>query len=70
MALLGWSLDGSTEVVTLAGHHRQLHLGPHVTKSAAIFDQDKLLWMNGVYIRDLSAGDSGAEDDGLHSTSI
>jgi glutamyl-tRNA synthetase len=27
----------------------------HVTKSAAIFDQDKLLWMNGVYIRELSS---------------
>ena len=25
-----------------------------ITKSAAIFDQDKLMWMNGVYIRELA----------------
>ena len=52
MVLLGWSLDGSTEVVTLQQIIDNFTLD-RITKSAAIFDQDKLMWMNGVYIRDL-----------------
>ena len=52
MVLLGWSLDGSTEVVPLQDIIDNFTLD-RITKSAAIFDQDKLLWMNGVYIRDL-----------------
>ena len=54
MVLLGWSLDGSTEVVPLKNIIDNFTLD-HITKSAAIFDQDKLLWMNGVYIRELTA---------------
>ena len=54
MVLLGWSLDGSTEVVSLQTVIDNFTLD-RITKSAAIFDQDKLLWMNGVYIRDLPA---------------
>ncbi len=56
MVLLGWSLDGSTEVVSLQQIIDNFTLD-RITKSAAIFDQDKLMWMNGVYIRDMAAGD-------------
>ncbi len=56
MVLLGWSLDGSTDVVSLQDIIDNFTL-ERITKSAAIFDQDKLMWMNGVYIRDLEAGD-------------
>ena len=56
MVLLGWSLDGSTEVVTLQDIIDNFTLD-RITKSAAIFDQDKLMWMNGVYIRDMPADD-------------
>ncbi len=56
MVLLGWSLDGSTEVVTLQQIIDNFTLD-RITKSAAIFDQDKLMWMNGIYIRDLPAKD-------------
>ena len=56
MVLLGWSLDGSTEVITLQQIIDNFTLD-RITKSAAIFDQDKLMWMNGVYIRDLPAGE-------------
>ena len=56
MVLLGWSLDGSTEVVTLQQIIDNFTLD-RITKSAAIFDQDKLMWMNGVYIRDLPSED-------------
>ena len=50
MALLGWSLDGETEVMsvdTIRDHFTLERVG----KPAAIFDLDKLQWMNGVYIR-------------------
>ena len=56
MVLLGWSLDGSTEVVPLQDITDNFTLD-RITKSAAIFDQEKLQWMNGVYIRDLRADD-------------
>jgi glutamyl-tRNA synthetase len=56
MVLLGWSLDGSTEVVSLQNIVDNFTLD-RITKSAAIFDQDKLMWMNGVYIRDLPPDD-------------
>ena len=56
MVLLGWSLDGSTEVVPLQDIIDNFTLD-RITKSAAIFDQEKLQWMNGVYIRDLRADD-------------
>ena len=52
MVLLGWSLDGSTEVTPLETVVDNFTLD-RITKSAAIFDYDKLLWMNGVYIREL-----------------
>ena len=54
MVLLGWSLDGSTEVVSLQEIIDNFTLD-RITKSAAIFDQDKLMWMNGVYIRNMPA---------------
>ena len=56
MVLLGWSLDGSTEVVSLEDIVDNFTLD-RITKSAAIFDQDKLTWMNGVYLRDLPPDD-------------
>ena len=52
MVLLGWSLDGSSDVLPLETIIGNFTLD-RVTKSAAVFDQDKLLWMNGVYIREL-----------------
>ena len=50
MALLGWSLDGETEVMTVDTIREHFTL-ERVGKPAAIFDLDKLQWMNGVYIR-------------------
>ena len=56
MVLLGWSLDGSTEVIPPQTIIDNFTLD-RITKSAAIFDQDKLMWMNGVYIRELAFRD-------------
>ena len=56
MALLGWSLDGETEVMT-ANTIRDNFTLERVGKPAAIFDLDKLQWMNGVYIRQTQDAD-------------
>jgi len=53
LALLGWSLDDRTELFSreeLISHFSLERL----SKAAAIFDVEKLRWMNGVYIRRLS----------------
>jgi glutamyl-tRNA synthetase len=53
LALLGWSLDDRTELFSreeLISHFSLERL----SKTAAIFDVEKLRWMNGVYIRRLS----------------
>ncbi len=52
LALLGWSLDDKTEIFSapdLVGHFTLDRVG----KAAAIFNYEKLDWMNGVYIRGL-----------------
>ena len=54
MVLLGWSLDDKTEVLSLDMIKDNFTLD-RVTKSAAIFDQEKLEWMSGVYIREMSS---------------
>ena len=54
MVLLGWALDDKTDVVSTQTVIENFTLD-RVTKSSAIFDQEKLLWMNGMYIRELTA---------------
>lgn len=50
LALLGWSPGGEEEVLPLAELKQQFSLD-RVAKSPAIFDLDKLNWLNGHYIR-------------------
>ncbi|QBD78284.1 glutamate--tRNA ligase [Ktedonosporobacter rubrisoli] len=52
MALLGWSYDDKTEIFTREELIRAFTLD-RVGVSAGIYDPEKLLWMNGVYIRQL-----------------
>lgn len=54
LALLGWSLDDRTELFTKEELIRHFSI-ERISKTAAIFNLDKLRWMNGVYIRKLSA---------------
>ena len=56
MALLGWSLDGETDVMTVDTIREHFTL-ERVGKPAAIFDLDKLQWMNGVYLRQMDVSD-------------
>jgi glutamyl-tRNA synthetase len=53
LALLGWSLDDKTDIIdreTLVTHFDVARLLPN----PAVFNAEKLLWMNGVYIRQMS----------------
>jgi glutamyl-tRNA synthetase len=56
LALLGWSLDDKTEIISRADLIKHFSL-ERVSKTAAIFNHEKLQWMNGVYIRGLSVDD-------------
>jgi glutamyl-tRNA synthetase len=56
LALLGWSLDDKTELMSREELIANFSL-ERVSRTAAIFNREKLDWMNGVYIRDLSLED-------------
>jgi glutamyl-tRNA synthetase len=56
LALLGWSLDDKTELLSCEELVRNFSL-ERVSRTAAVFNPDKLNWMNGVYIRSLSVED-------------
>ncbi len=56
LALLGWSLDDKTEIISRKDLIDNFSL-KRVSQTAAIFNREKLDWMNGVYIRNLSSGD-------------
>jgi len=53
LALLGWSLDDRTDLLSKEELIKHFSL-KRVSKTAAIFNKDKLEWMNGVYLRNLS----------------
>ena len=56
LALLGWSLDDHTDIISrdmLVEHFDVKRLLPN----PAVFNADKLLWMNGVYIREMPVDD-------------
>jgi len=56
LALLGWSLDDKTELLSREEIVKHFSL-ERVSKTAAVFNRDKLDWMNGVYLRNLSLED-------------
>ncbi len=68
MALLGWSKDASTTFLSLEDLVREFDVS-HVSRNPAVFDLQKLEWLNGHYVRladderltDLLAGAAAAE---------
>jgi glutamyl-tRNA synthetase len=56
LALLGWSLDDHTEIIFREDLVKHFTL-ERVSKTAAIFNPDKLNWMNGVYLREMEPND-------------
>jgi glutamyl-tRNA synthetase len=59
LALVGWSYDDKTELLTREQMIERFDLD-HISKSPAKFSYDKLDWMNGVYIRQLAVDDLAA----------
>ena len=55
IALLGWS-PADEEILSLDQLIEQFNI-EHISKAPAIFDIDKLKWMNGMYIREMSLDD-------------
>jgi glutamyl-tRNA synthetase len=53
LSLLGWSLDDKTELLSRDEIIAHFAL-ERVSKTAAVFNNEKLDWMNGIYIRNLS----------------
>ena len=56
LALLGWALDDKTEIFNQGEliHHFTIE---RIGKTGAIFNREKLEWMNGLYIRNLPVHD-------------
>ena len=52
LALLGWSLDGETTLIDRDTLCSEFSLD-RVTKKDAVFDETKLAWMNGQYIKEM-----------------
>ena len=52
LGLLGWSLDDRTEILSHDEFIKHFTL-ERVVRNPAVFNVDKLRWMNGVYIRDM-----------------
>jgi glutamyl-tRNA synthetase len=56
LARLGWAYDDKTEVFSRDDLLRLFSL-ERVSASPAVFDYEKLAWLNGVHLRNLSPGD-------------
>jgi glutamyl-tRNA synthetase len=53
LSLLGWSLDDKTELLSRQEIIDNFSL-KRINRTGAVFNRDKLDWMNGIYIRKLS----------------
>src|SRR3954470_581289 len=56
LALLGWGFDDTTTFFTVEELKERFSL-ERVSKNPAVFDEAKLRWMNGHYVRELSVDD-------------
>jgi len=53
LALLGWSLDDKTDILRRDELIKSFSL-ERISKTAAVFNHEKLRWLNGVYLREMS----------------
>ena len=56
LSLLGWSLDDKTDIISRDDLIRNFSI-ERVSRAGAVFNVEKLNWMNGAYIRSLTAGE-------------
>ncbi len=52
LAMLGWAAESGEEILSIDEMASQIEMG-NLARSAAVFDFQKLRWMNGMYIRAL-----------------
>ena len=64
IALLGWGLDASTTFLSTDQLIEGFSLD-RVSKSPAVFDEQKLRWMNGRYLRELATSELAARLEAL-----
>jgi glutamyl-tRNA synthetase len=64
LALLGWGYDEETTFHTVEELQQRFRL-ERVSKSPAVFDEQKLRWMNGRYLRELGVDDLTARLEAL-----
>jgi glutamyl-tRNA synthetase len=64
LALLGWGYDEETTFHSIAEMQERFSL-ERVSKSPAVFDEQKLRWMNGRYVRELDVDDLTARLEAL-----
>jgi glutamyl-tRNA synthetase len=64
LALLGWGLDEETTLISTEELIESFSL-ERVNKAPAIFDEQKLRWMNGRYLRELEPADLAARLESL-----
>jgi glutamyl-tRNA synthetase len=64
LALLGWGYDEETTFFSTEELQRLFSL-EHVSKSPAVFDEQKLRWMNGRYLRELAPAELTARLEAL-----
>ena len=60
LSLLGWSLDGETTIIPRDVLTREFSLS-RINKKDCIFDETKLDWMNGAYIREMGVDEWAQE---------
>ncbi len=53
LALLGWSLDGETTIISKEKLCQSFDLD-RISKNPAVFDEQKLMWMNAEYLKAMS----------------
>jgi glutamyl-tRNA synthetase len=69
VALLGWGYDESTTLMTTDELVERFSL-ERVSRNPAVFDEQKLRWMNGRYLRELSPEELGRRLEALHGREV
>jgi glutamyl-tRNA synthetase len=69
VSLLGWGYDESTTFMTTDELVERFSL-ERVSKNPAVFDEQKLRWMNGRYLRELDRADLGGRLEELYGREV
>jgi glutamyl-tRNA synthetase len=70
LALLGWGQSGGEESFFTTEELQREFALERVSRSPAVFDEQKLRWMNGRYLRELAPEDLQARLEGLYGRAL